>query len=219
MRLRRAGVRSTLVAIAVVAGITPGGHAGAAPLPGADAVVSQFAYATSILHIDGRDYMYLTGANRLMRPDGRTRTTAFAKRARCLTMKTKRMKLIACAAFIFPRRVAEGAFEFDPLLGSAALRFRNQDGLTDMSWKGRGTPEPDAGPYLDPNYGGGVYADVYRAARARGTILDEPYPARRFGFALISEGAEADGFTSRNVTITRTHGGALKVRALYRIPR
>jgi hypothetical protein len=211
--------RSLVVAAFVAASLVPVPASAEVPRPGADASVNQLAYATSIVHKDGRDYMYVAGASRSVQSNGRTRTTAFAKKARCLTMKTKRIKLIACAAFIFPQRVPDKAFEFDPLLDSAALRFRNKDGATAMTWKGRGTPEPGFGPYADPDYGAGVYGELYRGARAGGKILDEPYPARRFGFALLMEGVDAEGFTSRNVTIRPTKSGALKVEALYRIPR
>jgi hypothetical protein len=206
------------MAAVVAVGLLPAWPATASVRPGADAAASQFAYATSIVHVDGHDYMYLTGAHRTMSPD-HTRTTAFAKRARCLTMKTKRLKLIACAAFVFPRRVSEDAFEFDPLLDSARLHFHNGRGRTDMTWAARGTPEPDAGPYVDPNYGGGVYADIWQGAVAHGKIIGERYPARRFGFALLSEGASFDGYSGRDMTITPVAGGALKVEALYRIAR
>lgn len=213
--------RRCLLILAVLAGtLVPTSVSAGAPGPGADAGIGQFAYATSIVHMDGHDYMYIAGGQRSIRANGKTRTTAYAKRARCLTMNTKRIKLIACAAFIFPRRVPERAFEFDPLLESARLRLpgKGGEGSTAMSWKGRGVPEPDAGPYADPSYGGGVYADAYRNARAGGKILGERFPAR-YGFALLMEGAGAGAYTGRNVSITPTESGALKVEALYRIPR
>ncbi|HEY7875570.1 MAG TPA: hypothetical protein VIG64_10670 [Actinomycetota bacterium] len=219
MTLRSARVGAALVGALALTAVVPVSSSSGAALPGAEASVEQFAYATSILHEDGRDYMYVAGAQRATSSNGRTRTVAFAKKARCLSMKTKRIKLIACAAFINPRRVPDGAFEFDPLLGSSDLRFRQHGRLTSMSWEGRGTPEPDAGPYADLEFGGGANASLYRAARARGKILDERYPPRRYGFALLVEGADAFGYTSRELTITRARGGAIKVEALYRIPR
>lgn len=194
----------------------PVGHA---QPPGVHASVSQFAYATNIIHKDGDDYMYLVGAQRNTRVDGRTRTTAFAKRAKCLTMKRKRIKLIVCAAFVFPRRIPENAFDFDPLMESASVRFKRKGVATAMRWAGRGTPEPNVSPYADASYGAGAYAEMYRIARASGKILGERYPRGRMGFSLLIEGAMAEGYTSRDVSIVPAENGGYAVTARFRVPR
>ena len=216
----RTSRRARLAALVVVAVGLVAPPAGAqASRPGAEAIVSQFAYATNIVHKDGSDYMYLAGAERSTRSNGRTKTVAFAERSKCLTLQKKNLKLIACAAFVYPRRIPDAAFEFDPLLESASVWMKGKGGRTAMRWAGRGTPEPDAGPYADAGYGAGAYADLYRSARASGRILDERYPKGGFGFALMDEGVGAEGYTSRNVTVTRMDNGALKIEARYRIPR
>jgi hypothetical protein len=186
--------------------------------PGVDARVSQFAYATAIVHKGGADYMYIAGAQRMTRVDGRTKTTGYAKKSKCVTLERKHIKLIACAAFVFPHRIPDAAFEFDPLLESASVRMKDKGGATGMSWAGRGTPEPYAQPYADASYGG-AYAEVYRIAKARGKILGERYPRGWMGFALLNEGVMAEGYTSRNVSIAPLDNGAYRVTALYRVPR
>jgi hypothetical protein len=197
---------------------------GAAPAaakdPKAFAGLTQFAYATNIVHIRGDDYMVLAGAERVTRADGTTRTTAYAQRSRCATLERKHFKVIACATFVFPHKVPAGAFDFDPLLDSARLRLSERAGQTNVRWAGRGLPSPDAWPGADPQYGAGVYADVYRDARARGRILVLAYNARRLGsFAIFDEGAFAEAYQVRGARITRMDDGALKVRARYKVAR
>jgi hypothetical protein len=213
-------VRKVLGAISaiVVLGLAPLPGAGAQE-PGVYASVSQFAYATNIVHQGGHDYMYLVGADRNQVIGGKTRTTAFAKRVRCLTLERKRLKMIACAAFVFPKRIPDRAFEFDTLMDSASVRFKGKDGTTAMRWTGRGTPEPNAAPYADASYGAGAYGEVYRNARARGKILGQRYPKSRMGFSILIEGAMAEGYVGEDVSITPIEGGGYKVTALYRIPR
>jgi hypothetical protein len=186
--------------------------------PGADAAVSQFAYATTIVQKGGDDYMYLVGAERFSQVGGRTRTTAFAKRTKCLTLEKKHMKLIVCAAFVFPKRIPENAFEFDLLMDSARVRIKDKGRPTAMKWTGRGTPEPYAAPYANVAYGG-AYAEMYRMARANGKILGERYPKGPMGFALLIQGAMAEGYTSDEMTITPLDGGGYAVSGVFRVPR
>jgi hypothetical protein len=203
---------------AVLVGLLPSSGARAQE-PGVDASISQLAYATNIVRHGGHDYMYIVGAEHVTRPNGRTRTTAYAKRSRCVTLEKKHIKLIACAAFVFPKRIPENAFEFDPLLQSARVRIKGKDGRTDVKWSGRSTPEPNASPFADASYGAGAYAEVYRVARASGTILGERYPRGPMGFALLIEGAMAEAYTAGDTTITRMDNGALKIETRRRIPR
>ena len=207
-----------LIAAATLLGVLPGATVRAQE-PGVHASTSQFAYATNIIHERGHDYMYLVGAHRSARVDGRTRTTGFAKRSKCLTLEKKRMKLIVCAAFVSPRRIPDKAFAFDPLMESASVRFRRKGERTAMSWRGRGVPEPLFAPFADAEYGAGAYAELWRDARARGTILGTRYPPRGLGFAVLSEGGMAEGWAGSGMTVTRMSDGTLKVEARFRVPR
>lgn len=187
--------------------------------PRVDASVNQFAYATNIVHKDGADYMYVVGAERTARAAGRTRTTAYAKRTKCLTLERKHLKLIACAAFVNPRRIPEDAFAFDPLMDSVSVRFARKGVRTAVSWRGRGVPEPSIAPYADASYGAGAYGELWRNARARGHILGERYPRGGFGFAVLSQGAAVEGSPGQDVKITRLDDGNLRVEARFRVPR
>jgi hypothetical protein len=214
--VRKTILRAAAAALAVALLPVPGAGA---QQPDVDASVNQFAYATNIIHIDGHDYMYLVGAERISHAAGDTKTKAFAKRTKCLTLEKKHIKLIACAAFVFPRRIPDEDFAFDPLMDSASVRMTRDGARTAMRWTGRGTPEPGVSPYADESYGVGVYGDLFRAARARGRILDERYPPRGMGFAVLIEGAAVEGYTGEDVTISRTRNGGLRITALYEVPR
>jgi hypothetical protein len=188
--------------------------------PKAAVALTQFAYATNIVHMRGADYMVLAGAQRVTRVDGRTRTTAYAQRSRCATLERKHFKVIACATFVYPHKVPDRAFAFDPLLDSARLRLSEREGRTDVRWAGRNVPSPDASPGADPQYGAGVYADVYRDARATGRITGLAYTPRRLGsYAILDEGGFAEAYQARGMRITRLDDGGLKVSARYRIAR
>jgi hypothetical protein len=188
--------------------------------PKAHAALSQLAYATNIVHMKGADYMVLAGGQRVTRPDGTSRTTAYAQHSKCATLRRRHFKIIACATFVRPHKVASGAFEFDPLLESARLRLAERGERTNVRWVGRHIPSPDAWPGADPQYGAGVYADVYRDARARGRISGIAYKPGRLGsFAIFDEGAFADVYRARGVRITRLDNGALRVRARYVLGR
>lgn len=209
---------TAVLACALLLGLVPGASVGAQE-PGVDASVNEFAYATNIVHEDGADYMYIVGAQRTAHAGGRTKTTAYAKRTKCLTLERKHIKLIACAAFVAPRRIPDAAFAFDPLMDSASVRFRRKGARTAMSWRGRGTPEPSIAPYADESYGAGAFGELWRNARARGKILGERYPKGRFGFAVLMEGVAAEGYPGRGVRITPMSDGTLRVEARYRVPR
>ena len=216
--LRIVRVVSLALVAAVVSALGPAARAGLEPE--AVATVSQRAYASTVVHLHGADYMILAGAEHVTKATGATRTTAYAKKTKCATLERKRIKLIACAAFVFPRKIPARAFDFDPLLDSARLRFHKPGQPTSLRWQGRGTPSPDGFPGADPSYGAYAYAEVSREARANGRIVGLPYSGKHFAsFALLDEGTDAEAYDARGMKITRLPGGVLKVRAVYRIPR
>jgi hypothetical protein len=209
-----------LACVALLTGMAPAGAHVLPKEPKAGGSLTQFAYASNIVRIKGADYMILAGATRVTKPTGAVKTTAYAQRSKCATLERKRIKVIACATFVFPHKVPARTFEFDPLMESAGLRLPNGGRPTELTWKGLGTPSPDAAPGADPQYGAFAYAELYRNARADGRLLGVQYHGRHFGaFAILNEGVGADAYQSRGLRIERLPGGALKVRAVYRLPR
>lgn len=214
MRRAAAGLLATIAALAPALPAAPAAGAQA----GGRVAMTQFAYATNLVHIGRSDYMIIAGAARVTNPAGRTRTTAYAKKSKCATLQKKHFKVIACSTFVWPRRIPDGNFTFDPSLDSAAARWRHDGRRTSLSWRGVHLPSPDGSPGADPGYGAYAQANLYRDARAGGRIVGIPYRTHHFGaFALLVEGGDGEVRSGRGLHIRRTASGALKVRALYRI--
>lgn len=193
------------------------GPAGAAPHP--VATVRQAAYATNIVHMRGANYLVLAGASRTTRPNGTTRTVGYAKRSKCATLDKKNITLIACATFVFPRRIPSDAFDFDPLLGSAQTRFDRRLGTTSLSWRGVQDPDPNADYYADPSYGAEAGPEVSRGARAAGRIVGIPYRPRHYGaWALLVEQGDG-GARTGPLRVRSLPGGAIEVTLVTRVPR
>lgn len=223
MRRRDAGpVRTTALSV-VLAAVTlastlalPAAPVAARPKAVADAV--QMAYASNIVRHAGANYFIVAGATRRTNPAGKTITTAFAQRSKCATLHKKRITLIACAAYVFPRKVPARVFDFDPLMQSARLHLTSH--RTALSWAGRGTPSPDAAPWADPGYGAVAGVDASRGARVDGRILGSAYPAHKFAaFGFLDEGAQAAVLESAGAKVVAGSPGVLVFRARYRVPR
>jgi hypothetical protein len=186
---------------------------GAVSAPFAYAGLYRSADASWLVKEKGDYYMYLAVAGHGTSAEG-SQTRALVARAKCLSLSDKHFTIIACSIGGRMKMIAAERFEFDPLLGSARLRWKGNR----VDWVGAGEPFP--GVYPDAGqYGVFGWVDVMRMAKISGTVLGEHLKNNRDAFGMLDEGGIAYVATSPNGEIRHYADGRVRAEMEFRIPK
>jgi hypothetical protein len=217
-------MRRALAAATAVCALLGAGAAQAGPASKPAVIVSATAYQSAegswLVHDHGDTYMYFAGASRELGALHNS-TAAWADRSKCVVAKGKNIKVTLCVGSSRLHRIPDGAFQFDPTLQSAHVKFTQQGVHNSIDFVGHVPPQPDAFPDAG-TYGAFAFADLYADASAGGRVLNHHFSKRdHSGFSYLDEGAMGIVFIhkSKHSTIRyRPSGNRIHYRAVFRTP-
>ncbi|MEA2487059.1 MAG: hypothetical protein QOF16_713 [Actinomycetota bacterium] len=173
-----------------------------------------------MVHRHGDVYMYFAGASRALGAPHNS-TQAWAGRTKCVVAKSKNVKVTVCVGFGRSHRIADGAFQFDPTLQSAHVKFTDKGVHNTIDFIGHVPPQPDAFPDAG-TYGAAAFADLYADASAGGRVLNHRFSkGDQSGFSYLDEGAMGVVSIHRskhsNIRYSLS-GNRVHYRAVFRTP-
>jgi hypothetical protein len=198
------------IAIATVIGALLGtGVAQAAPASRPKPSVVEFveAYQAAegswLVHQAGDTYMYFGGAFRDLGVPHNS-TVGWAAKTKCAVAKTKHITVTVCEGSGRTNRIPDGAFQFDPALQTAHVKFAANGVHNSIDFTGEVPPEPDAFPGAG-QWGAIAFADLYTWAAAGGRVLNHRFSKHdHSGFSSLDEGTVAAVF------VRDSHGSRLR---------
>lgn len=153
----------------------------------------QLALASWLVREKGDLMLYFALAQRSV-DDGGVVTFAAVGKGKCRKFKGDDFTMMMCSASGPGRDLPLDAFEFDPLLSSARLRFKIAGSTQTVAWRGEGRI-----PSLGAGAGAGdlgviAGASLDREARANGRVLGRKVSAKQSDFSFLAQGAGAGAF-------------------------